>query len=376
LDSLEGITGSFATTGSNSFIGNQIITGSLLISSSAAIDLIVTGAMGITGTMTSSGSNGQAALANIALTITSNAQSSSATYGRNVMRQTSGSNAMGMAANPNQGSWVVGVTDPSIISFSGSAGVGNYYAPIRFQSGDQYTDGRVTFQTPIVGLQNLELTGSLTASLANGFTYVGDANNKTTLVATSSFGTPIPTGTISGSSQITALGFVSSSVTASSIITASVAGNVLTFTEGDGTTFSLTVATGSGGGGAAFPYTGSAEITGSLGITGSFRGYVNALSVASSTASIDMVNGNFFTLNLPTSSTTHIAITNIKAGQTINLQVSQSSANTGSIAFAPNIKFAGGFDYTATAITGALDLVSFIAFDSNQILATSVKNLL
>jgi hypothetical protein len=89
-----------------------------------------------------------------------------------------------------------------------------------------------------------------------------------------------------------------------------------------------------------------------------------------------MVNGNFFTLNLPTSSTTHISVTNIKPGQTINLQVSQSSANTGSVAFAPNIKFAGGFDYTATAITGALDLLSFVAFDANQILATSVKNLL
>jgi len=170
--------------------------------------------------------------------------------------------------------------------------------------------------------------------------------------------------------------YTASQSTGSLMTTGSVSGNVLTFTKADASTFSLTVATGSGGGGAAFPYTGSAEITGSLGITGSFRGYVNTLSVASSTASIDMNNGNFFTLNLPTSSTTHITMTNIKAGQTINLQVSQSSANTGSIAFAPNIKFAGGFDYTTTPITGALDLVSFITFDAVSIIATSVKNLL
>jgi hypothetical protein len=64
---------------------------------------------------------------------------------------------------------------------------------------------------------------------------------------------------------------VSSSVTASSIITASVAGNVITFTEGDGTTFSLTVATGSGGGGAAFPFTGSAGISGSLSVNNVLR---------------------------------------------------------------------------------------------------------
>jgi hypothetical protein len=152
----------YATTGSNSFNGNQVITGSLLISSSAATDLIVTGAMGITGTMTSSGSNGQAALANIALTITSNQQSSSATYGRNIMRQSSGSNAIAMAANPNQGTWVVGVTDPSIITYSGSFASGTYYAPIRFQSGDQYTDGRTTFTTPIVVSGSATITGSIT----------------------------------------------------------------------------------------------------------------------------------------------------------------------------------------------------------------------
>lgn len=57
--------------------------------------------------------------------------------------------------------------------------------------------------------------------------------------------------------------------TGSLLTTGSVSGNVLTFTKGDGSTFDLTVDTGSGGGGNAFPYTGSAEITGSLGLTGS-----------------------------------------------------------------------------------------------------------
>jgi hypothetical protein len=175
----------------------------------------------------------------------------------------------------------------------------------------------VSGSTSFNGVVNI--TGSLTSSLTEGYVWVGGAGNITTLAATSSFG---------------------------------------------------------GGGGATFPFTGSAQITGSLGITGSLNGIVNTLSVVASTASIDMNAGNFFVLNLPTSSVTHISIANIKAGQTINLQVSQSSAATGSVTFSPIIKFAGGFDYTATAITGALDLVSFVSFDSNQILATSVKNLL
>ena len=49
------------------------------------------------------------------------------------------------------------------------------------------------------------------------------------------------TGTISSSAQISALGFVSSSITASSLITASLSGQTLTFTKGNGTTFGIVI---------------------------------------------------------------------------------------------------------------------------------------
>lgn len=164
VDVISSFTGSYATTGSNVFVGNQILTGSLLISSSAAVDLIVTGAMGITGNIVSSGSLGQITISNVATTIVSNAQTSSATYGRNVMTQASGSNRIGMAANPEQGNWISGLTKPSIFVSSGS--ITTNYAPIQFERGDAYTDGRVTFTTPIsasAGLVgNTRVTGSLT----------------------------------------------------------------------------------------------------------------------------------------------------------------------------------------------------------------------
>ena len=60
---------------------------------------------------------------------------------------------------------------------------------------------------------------------------------------------------------------LTASNTPNALITASVSLNTITFTKGNGSTFPITVNTGSGG--AAFPYTGSALITGSLGITGS-----------------------------------------------------------------------------------------------------------
>ena len=56
--------------------------------------------------------------------------------------------------------------------------------------------------------------------------------------------------------------------TGSLLVTASATDNVITFTKGDASTFAITVDTGSGGA-SAFPYTGSALITGSLTISGS-----------------------------------------------------------------------------------------------------------
>lgn len=60
--------------------------------------------------------------------------------------------------------------------------------------------------------------------------------------------------------------FIDSIETGSFMITGSVLNNVLTFTKGDGSTFSLTVATGSGGSSNTFPYTGSAGIQGPLSV--------------------------------------------------------------------------------------------------------------
>ena len=67
--------------------------------------------------------------------------------------------------------------------------------------------------------------------------------------------------------------------TGSFLITASIDLNTITFTKGDGSSFPITVNTGSGGSGTpTFPYTGSAIISGSLTITGS----LNAPSITGS----------------------------------------------------------------------------------------------
>jgi hypothetical protein len=222
-------------------------------------------------------------------------------------------------------------------------------------------------------LTNIEATtASLNTSVAalNTFTQSQDSKNSTLATYTGSIDTKFATlATQSGS-------WVTSAITASSVVTASVNLNTITFTKGDASTFALTVNTGSGGGGgAAFPFAGNAVITGSLGVSGSIFGGVVALSVVSTTASVDFSAGNMFTLTLPSAST-HIIPTNIRAGQTVNIQITQPTPGTGSVTFSPLVLFAGGNDYQATATGSAVDMLTLVSFNGTNTIAAGIKNLL
>ena len=393
VNSLISATGSYATTGSNSFNGNQIITGSVTISGSSTTDLTVVGQIFVSSSATGgttapkitvSGSAGTSTINRNSIT-TKNTTNLGSIFPSTVFVNTiSTSDEIGMTIDP--GAFGISGWAQGGAIYVNNTVLDTYPAVFGFQNKANYTDGRVAVLTP------LSASAGFTASLQNGYAWVGNSLGQNTQVATSSFGTPIPSGTISGSAQITALGFVSSSVTASSLVTASVNLNTITFTKGDSSTFALTVNTGSGGGGAAFPFVGDAVITGSLTIsgssvpdirlignidvTGSLRGQPITLSVASSTASLNMTEGNNFILTLPSSSTTHINATNIVPGQTLNLLIKQQiGPATGSITFAPTIFFPSGVDMQATQTGSAIDLVSMISFDTTNLMAANVKNL-
>jgi hypothetical protein len=255
-------------------------------------------------------------------------------------------------------------------------------------------------------------------------------------------------GTASYASQALTASFALNAVstdTGSLMKTGSVASNVLTFTKGDGSTFNLTVATGSGGG-SSFPFTGSAIISGSLTVTGSIlvsngtnsgsvitnqtddqslprvnnivtltsaeyntmatastldantlyvvsgsaavspfpysgsivvtgsiQGNVNALSISSNTASLDLNNGNFFTLQLVSGSATHINPSNIKPGQTINILL--STTGSGTVNFPSSVKQVSGSSYVPTTTTSK-DIITLVSFDSSSLFLANVKNLI
>lgn len=81
-----------------------------------------------------------------------------------------------------------------------------------FQSSSVTIEGNViqpnaatTGSNTFVGNQIIQ--GTITASIQEGFALVGGVGNVSTLVATSSFGGALPSGVVSGSAQISSLGF-------------------------------------------------------------------------------------------------------------------------------------------------------------------------
>jgi len=124
-----------------------------------------------------------------------------------------------------------------------------------------------------------------------------------------------------------------------------------------------------------FTLSGSLTITGSQVITGSLTGDVKTLTISSQTASLDCSLGNFFNITLPSSSAVQIQPTNIQPGQTINLRVNQAPVTgAGYITFPSTIKQVSGSNYVATGIAGAVDVVTFVSFDTGSLYLSAVKN--
>ena len=120
-----------------------------------------------------------------------------------------------------------------------------------------------------------------------------------------------------------------------------------------------------------FPYTGSAQITGSIIITGSAQGNVVAVTVASNTASIDMNAGNFFTVTLANNATTHFNVTNLNPGENANIFVTTGTVSSAS--FSSNIKQPSGSAYLPSSGSGVTDVLSLVALNSTTAYIVNAK---
>lgn len=106
--------------------------------------------------------------------------------------------------------------------------------------------------------------------------------------------------------------------------------------------------------------------------SGSIRGEVNALSIASNTASLNCSLDNFFTLQLVQGTNTYINPTNVNNGQTINILVNTTGSAT--VSFPSTVKQVSGNSYTPTSTTGK-DVLTLISFADSNLYLVNVKNL-
>jgi hypothetical protein len=126
-----------------------------------------------------------------------------------------------------------------------------------------------------------------------------------------------------------------------------------------------------GGGGNAFPYSGSAVITGSLNLTGSAVNKVVSLNgYAANTASVDCRQSNLFSITLNSAATTFFNFTNVLEGQTGNIYVLNQTNSSAS--FSSNVKQPSGSFYNG-GTSGNVDLLSFVSVGSTVYLVNSKR---
>jgi len=352
------IEGRYATTGSNVFRGNQTITGSLNVTGSSTLN---------------------AAGGNNILTGSINAIESVG-VGNYVVARGGGSNFIEASINQLSGSVKNRIIGPTEITGSliASSSISN---TLQSMVGNTLlSNGTNSLQAP----ENYITSSILTRIVSPVITMTGSLNVSSS-ISGSVHNISGPTNIFNGGLNVSA-----SAASVNNIISSNLTSGTNTIQgwtniirginklEGDTTiTGSLTAS------GSLHRLIGNTTITGSLNVTsgatisgsiittGSVQGNVNALTITSNTASLNLNNGNFFTLQLVGGQATHLTPSNIKPGQTISVFV--NTTGSAIMTFPSSIKQMSGSAYTPTIITG-LDVLTFISKDSSNLYMVSAKN--
>ena len=226
-------------------------------------------------------------------------------------------------------------------------------------------------------INSLDALNTFTASL--NATYATDAElTLTASVLQSNINTKLNTSSFDSFSASVATDFSSSKAyTDSSILSLSssisssdaVSNNAL-----NGRINTLSLFTGSYATTGSNTLIGNQSISGSFILTGSVYSNVISASIVSSTASIDLSKGNFFTVTLPTSSNTHILVENVSAGQSALLEIT-TTGTAATASFSTNVYQPSASFYVPTNAAGN-DILTFSSFASNKVYLASVKTMI
>lgn len=321
LTSIESVTGSFApsgnyaTTGSNVFKASQVISGSVELAATSypatSNKYVVKGQNNDTGSLTG-----------VELTFTKDNTTDSGQYNRG-----------GISFNVGTGSYSF---TPTHNNFN-------------------ITSNNKTFN----------ITGSV--NISGSFQVTGSAN---TVICRTGYNIFVASGAGQNSNQLLA-----TDINGGNLIEASSGSNTFRAVNnnfyGQVSVYGTTYLSSSVNIGNNTSITGSLTVTGSIIQTGSVQGNVNALSISSNTASLNLNNGNFFTLQLVSGQATHLNPSNIKPGQTVSVFVNTIGSAT--MTFPSSIKQISGSAYTPTTGTG-IDILTLVSKDTSNLYLVNAKN--
>jgi hypothetical protein len=319
INTLIAQTASYATTGSNSFVGDQTITGSVTISGSSTTDLTIVGQIFVSSSATGTTTRPQITVSGSAGQSIINRNSISTRNTTNLAQLSPAAVFMNVTATSDEIGFSVDTSATPNWSTGASLYINNptdtYPAVFGFQNKANYTDGRVTILSPLSASAGIVGDTSITGSL------------------------------ILSSSNAVELNVIGNALITGSLVMSSSAAVEL-------------------------------QVIGGVEITGSVAGNITALSVASSTASIDFNLGTFFTLTIPSSSVTYITGSNLKPGMTANIVLTQQST-TGSVRFETTLfKFPSGSINTGSAVASAVDIVSVMSVNTTTLLSVGANRLI
>jgi hypothetical protein len=337
IPDVSGSTGNFATTGSNVFIGDQTISGSLFVSGSevlrgtlSASALRVENNTHLDGTLTVTNDT----LINGDVTI------QSATPNLKLRDTSGGGFSSGYDLRVDTGSFEIydDTHNRDVLSdFFNSAS-------------QQHTTSLTSEIIVISGSTSVTLIGNVSASIISASTINGLGDPLAFSQSVDSRLDTLETATASL--------FTSASL---SLTTASVTGTTMTFTKGDGTTFNVTLPTGSGGGSidtGSFATTGSNNFTGPQTLTD--PGFVNQITLDDYSGSLVL-----FAKGYTSSSLSHISASNASISASVANLIFKTSNTT------PDTILTGSQNIFANPFTATAGFKRYIGGNANIFLGAS-----
>ena len=115
-------------------------------------------------------------------------------------------------------------------------------------------------------------------------------------------------------------------------------------------------------------------VEGTLNVSGGVFQNVVPVTIASSTASLDLRAGTYFTLTLADNTTTHINTTNLAAGVSATLVITTGTNSSASLS--PTLLQPSGSAYSATNGSTKVDILSLVSTDASNMYVVSTKNMI